>query len=200
MGFEPTTPTLARLCSTRTAPVLAKWQAPPRALSQCPPWPRGQRDAAAKGASGACRSHPRHHQPRTRCRNRGPSSSAFWRSRPALDLAMPSSAATARTVMPRRNRAAASSRWVGFRSHANQVSPLPSGVEVRLASNGRPASPKWARLFSTWTSNLAPWRFVAFRPLQTDDRVEDVFAAGCPPLLPALAGMVHQQHSDAPPR
>ena len=73
----------------------------------------------------------------------------FWRTRPALDLAMPNWAATARTVTPLRNKATTSSRWLGFRSHANQVGPHPSGVDTSFASNGRPASPKWARLFST---------------------------------------------------
>jgi hypothetical protein len=106
---------------------------------------------------------------------------------------MPSWAATARTVTPLRNKATTSSRWLGFRSDADQVSPRPSGVEMRLASNGRSASPKWARLFSTW--DLEPralLRLVVFRPPQTNDGVEDVLPAGCPPLLPALAGMVHQ--------
>ena len=31
--------------------------------------------------------------------------------------------------------------WLGLRSRADQVSPRPSGISTRLASNGRPASP-----------------------------------------------------------
>jgi hypothetical protein len=52
------------------------------------------------------------------------------RGRPALDLVMPNWAATARTVTPLRNRAAASSRWLGLRSGVVEVR-LPSEEKLR---------------------------------------------------------------------
>jgi hypothetical protein len=48
-GIEPLTPSMSRLCSTRTAPLLAKWQAAEGFVPVSrAPRPGGQRDAAPK--------------------------------------------------------------------------------------------------------------------------------------------------------